>query len=113
MSFFRAEKKGLGRGGVTNNDTGDDVTKGEWYKKVMSGRTDVRLTCRGIGTDGALQVAAALQNPQCAVQTLSLDGNNIGAGGATAMADAVRDNTTLQTLYLSSNNIGDLSLIHI
>ena len=35
------------------------------------------------------------------------DGNNIGAEGGKAIGEALKVNTSLTEIYLSSNNIGD------
>ena len=39
--------------------------------------------------------------------SLDLYDNNIGDEGATALAEALKENTTLTTLNLASNKIGD------
>ena len=41
------------------------------------------------------------------LQTVTLESNNIGDAGATALAEALKVNTTLQTVNLQFNKIGD------
>ena len=58
-----------------------------------------------VGAAGAQAFAEALR-ANTTLQTLSLRYERIGDDGAQALADALRENTALQTLELSDNGIG-------
>ena len=60
-----------------------------------------------IGAEGAAALADALKE-NTTLTALYLNGNDIGAEGAAALVDALKENTTLTTLlYLNGNDIDD------
>jgi serine/threonine protein kinase/Ran GTPase-activating protein (RanGAP) involved in mRNA processing and transport len=78
-----------------------------YYYKVMNGGTKVYLNNKGIGDEGAKQIAQALREINCKVQELGLGDNTIEVEGATAIAKALTTNATLHRLELDDNKIGD------
>jgi hypothetical protein len=67
--------------------------------------TTLDLDGNDIGAVGAQALATALLT-NTTLETLSLDGNDIGDVGAQALATALLTNTTLITLILYENNFG-------
>jgi hypothetical protein len=67
---------------------------------------DIGLRGLRIGAEGAKAVAEALK-VNSTLQTIDLDYNGIGDEGAKAAAEAIKVNSTLQTIYLDYNGIGD------
>ena len=59
-----------------------------------------------IGDQGAIAIAEALKF-NAVMETLYLGSNKIGDLGATAIAGALQVNAVLKTLYLTDNKIGD------
>jgi Ran GTPase-activating protein (RanGAP) involved in mRNA processing and transport len=68
----------------------------------------IYLKNNNIGDKGASFLAAVAMYY---LEDLYLDGNNIGPEGAGEIARALRSNKTLQTLHLSSNQLGNESII--
>ena len=68
--------------------------------------TSLNLGLNGIGNEGAIALAIALEDPNCTLTSLDLYGNNIGPEGAIALANALKTNRTLTVLNLGWNNIG-------
>ena len=60
----------------------------------------------GIGDAGAQAIADALRQ-NSTLQQLELRGNGIGDEGAQAITDALRESSTLVKLHLENNRIGD------
>ena len=77
------------------------------YKEVKNGGSYVDLKCRELDDEAAKQAARALMDPNTMVELLSLSHNTIGDEGATALANALTHNSTLQHLWLRNNTIGD------
>lgn len=73
------------------------------------------LNLRGnlIGVDGACYLADYLQQKECTLSQLILSHNHIDRAGGNAMALALQTNTSLKSLDLVSNKIGDMSLFEI
>merc|ERR1712096_569572 len=69
------------------------------------GTTEVRAAGEGIGWQGAVALAEALKT-NTTVQTIDLGSNRIGPEGAVALAEALKTNTTVQKIDLGSNSIG-------
>ena len=64
----------------------------------------LHLSCRDLEYVDVRGIADALRENSTR-QTLKLGGNGIGDAGAQAIADALRENSTLQTLELRENGI--------
>ena len=86
----------------------DAALRQKWQRRIDEARGTLDLHGNNIGAAGARAVAEALQH-NTTVTELHLDGNNIGAVGARAVAEALQHNTTVTTLGLSRNNIGAAS----
>lgn len=74
------------------------------------------LTDNQIGPTGASSLAKALKDRSCAVQTLILDSNSLRDEGVMTIVDALKYNTSLNTLDLRYNYIarrGLLALRHV
>ena len=89
------------------------TTNNNHFKEVKYGGPEVYLDKRQLGDEGATQIAKALEDPSTKVQTLRLEYNNIGVGGAMFIARALMNNSRLQVLWLGHNNIGDEGARHI
>jgi len=68
--------------------------------------TQVFLSEKGPGDDGAARIAAALEG-NTHVTALGLWNNDIGPDGAIALAGMLSDNSTITALGLSDNGVGD------
>jgi Leucine Rich repeat len=82
-----------------------------WRTKVdrvlREGKDRVDLQQKGLGADGAVEVAEKLRGTSNAVKTLYLEDNKIGDGGARSFADLLRSNPpVLEEVDLGDNNIG-------
>ena len=64
------------------------------------------LVYNKIGYPGAIALAESLKTNNT-LRSLYLDRNEIGDAGATALFEALKENQALQTLYLRGNQIGD------
>ena len=71
----------------------------------LSALPDQTLYVSNIQTRGLQRLFEALKL-DTTLQSLHLDSNEIGAEGAKSMSDALKVNTTLQSLNLESNKIG-------
>ena len=71
---------------------------------------EMHLYGNGITEAGATQLADALRT-NSSLQTLLFVDNNVGEAGARQLADALRANTTLQHLYLCDNAVTDMGLM--
>ena len=89
------------------------TTNNNHFKEVKYGGPEVYLDKRQLGDEGATQIAKALEDPSTKVQTLRLEYNNIGVGGAMVISRALMNNSRLQVLWLGHNNIGDEGARHI
>ena len=67
----------------------------------------------GVFPQGACELAAALCEPDCTLQILSLNENNIGHAGGKAMAEVVAVNTSLRELRLGKADIGKEATLSI
>ena len=86
---------------ATADEAFDDLC--ETYAKLL--QYDVcDLVGEGLGDRGARAVGESLENAGCFELNLCM--NDIGDVGATALADALEDNTTLTKVDLSNNLIG-------
>jgi Ran GTPase-activating protein (RanGAP) involved in mRNA processing and transport len=68
--------------------------------------TELNLTAKSIGDDGAKAIAEALK-VNTVLTSLSLDDNSIGDDGAKAIAEGLKVNTVLTRLDLDNNSIGN------
>ena len=78
----------------------------EYYEQVKNGGHEVELNELGLGDEEARQIAPALMDPTTLVLFLDLIGNGIGDEGATAIANALEFNSTLEELLFDDNIIG-------
>ena len=63
--------------------------------------TDLILTGKHIGDDGAIAIADAVRsNPKSSLKYLHLTKNGLRARGATAIAELLKVSTTLQSLFI-------------
>ena len=87
----------------------------KWLADVLKGNKALKklgLWGNEIGAEGARALANALETQS--LQALELQGNKVGNEGAIAIAYALRKNTTLHTLYLGgSNEITDVGVKEI
>merc|ERR1711871_1662648 len=67
---------------------------------------DFSLIDEGIQCNGAAAIARALTHNNSTLKTLRLNGNSIGDAGAAAISTALSTNNTLTVLDLSRNSIG-------
>ena len=67
--------------------------------------TKLILFRNAIATEGATALAEMLKENRT-LQQLDVSGNSIGQGGATALAEMLKENRTLQQLDVSGNSIG-------
>ena len=81
--------------------------KENYYKTVKKGGHTVYLGGSELGNGGATQVARALRDPTTRVQTLCLQHSKIGVEGAIFIANSLRKNSTLKVLLLDYNNVGN------
>ena len=65
----------------------------------------LRLSYRGIDSEGAAEIATELEGDKCAVDVLSLHCNFLGDEGASVLAQMLRRNSTLRGLGLGGNAI--------
>lgn len=81
-------------------------------KGLLRNRTlnDLDLGFNEIGDQGSISLARALQISRCSLQRLRLRNNGITSHGATALFAALRKNSRLCLLDLSSNDICDYCL---
>eukprot|EP01122_Echinamoeba_exundans_P002135 TRINITY_DN12092_c0_g1_i1.p1 TRINITY_DN12092_c0_g1~~TRINITY_DN12092_c0_g1_i1.p1 ORF type:complete len:477 (-),score=33.61 TRINITY_DN12092_c0_g1_i1:121-1485(-) len=68
---------------------------------------EVFLGCCSLGDEGAVAVAHVLRRPEVALRDLRMGVNGIGDVGATAISEALENNTTLRHLDIWSNRIHD------
>ncbi|GBG34317.1 Leucine-rich repeat serine/threonine-protein kinase 2 [Hondaea fermentalgiana] len=78
-------------------------------KAMAESEEELRLESNGIGDCGALALAQAL-NENTSLQTLYIHRNKIGPNGVFALADALMKTSSLQTLALDNNGIGDMGI---
>jgi hypothetical protein len=64
------------------------------------------LANNAIGFDGASELGRVLSSPECGIQTLSLEGNNLGDRGVGPIAASLSTNKCLRRLCLRGNDIG-------
>ncbi len=64
------------------------------------------LANNAIGTHGGAVLGALLSAPKCCLQTLCLEGNDLGDEGVTPIAQALATNRSLRRLCLRGNDIG-------
>eukprot|EP00164_Ancoracysta_twista_P008762 GFYU01012750.1.p1 GENE.GFYU01012750.1~~GFYU01012750.1.p1 ORF type:complete len:785 (-),score=200.38 GFYU01012750.1:111-2465(-) len=67
---------------------------------------NLNLNRTGLGRDGVWNLSDVFKYNLCTVTSLDLVGNNLGKDGARAIADFLKDNTTLKQINLSENNMG-------
>lgn len=63
--------------------------------------------------DGATAMARFLISPYCRLETLVIKGNKLGSDGAKTIAEALCVNSTLTSLNISNNSIGDEGISHL
>ncbi|KAL8219392.1 UNVERIFIED_CONTAM: hypothetical protein K2H54_023543 [Gekko kuhli] len=71
------------------------------------------LRYNSLDREAAAIEAAVLRSPQCRVKRLLFCGNCLGSEGVKSLWDALRENTTLQELYLDITGITDSGLDNI
>ncbi|XP_067915979.1 NACHT, LRR and PYD domains-containing protein 3-like [Heterodontus francisci] len=69
--------------------------------------TDLYLSNNNLGDSGVKLLSAALRNPDCRIQEMHLQGNNLTACCIEDLASALSPNQSLTVLNLSSNKLGD------
>ncbi|KAI9029124.1 kinase-like domain-containing protein [Hyaloraphidium curvatum] len=99
-------KKPLGIGRATE-ESARQPTKDDaaYWRKELAGKTELIVIEQSLGDSGARALAEALKG-NSALRTLFLASNSIGDGGARALADVLKGNSALSTLNLGSNSIG-------
>ena len=60
----------------------------------------VDLSNKNLSNEEIVEIAEALKNKECVVQTLDITLNLIGDNGAESIARALQSNTSLQTLKI-------------
>ena len=93
------------------NEIGDDGAEalGKALRKNRGLRA-IFVANNAISEDGGAEIAAALDpldGGNDVLQSLDLGANELGVGGAKALAKALRRNKSLTALYLGSNGIGN------
>ncbi|XP_060113662.1 NACHT, LRR and PYD domains-containing protein 12-like [Heteronotia binoei] len=73
----------------------------------------LQLRYNSLDREAAAIEAAVLRSPQCQVKRLLFCGNCLGSEGVRSLWDALRENTTLQELYLDITGITDSGLDNI
>jgi Ran GTPase-activating protein (RanGAP) involved in mRNA processing and transport len=68
--------------------------------------TSLGLRDNAIGPVGMQRLALLLASPTCKLSELQIKGNAIGDDGASALADALGDNTSMRVLEVQSNMVG-------
>ncbi|XP_059817967.1 NACHT, LRR and PYD domains-containing protein 3-like isoform X2 [Hypanus sabinus] len=68
---------------------------------------ELRLNDNNLGDSGVKLVSSALRNPECKIQKLWLIYVGLTDSGAEDLASALSTNTSLRTLNLSDNKLGD------
>uniref|UniRef100_A0A4W3GHX9 Uncharacterized protein n=1 Tax=Callorhinchus milii TaxID=7868 RepID=A0A4W3GHX9_CALMI len=66
-----------------------------------------RLKGNNLGDCGVKRLCEALRNPECKIQRLWLDSNNLTADCTEDLTSAFSTNHTLTELNLNNNNLGD------
>ncbi|XP_067916037.1 NACHT, LRR and PYD domains-containing protein 12-like isoform X4 [Heterodontus francisci] len=69
--------------------------------------TDLDLSYNKLGDSGVKLLSEALRNPDCKIQRLQLENNNLTASCIEVLASAVSTNRSLTDLDLSDNKLGD------
>ncbi|XP_067882390.1 NACHT, LRR and PYD domains-containing protein 3-like isoform X2 [Heterodontus francisci] len=69
--------------------------------------TDLDLSYNKLGDSGVKLLSEALRNPDCKIQKLELENNNLTASCIEVLASAVSTNRSLTDLDLSDNKLGD------
>ncbi|KAL6063845.1 NLR family CARD domain-containing protein 3 [Balamuthia mandrillaris] len=77
-----------------------------WEELIPPGATQVDLHKRRLGPAGGTAVAEALRN-NTTLTLLDLSTNHLGEEGGKAIAEALRHNTTLTALDLNANRLGE------
>ncbi|XP_048406304.2 NACHT, LRR and PYD domains-containing protein 3-like isoform X1 [Stegostoma tigrinum] len=70
----------------------------------------LRLSFNEFGDSGVKLLSAALRNPDCKIEELSLEENNLTDSCAGDLAFALNVNRSLTVLYLGNNKLGDSGL---
>jgi NLR family CARD domain-containing protein 3 len=80
-----------------------------WYLRIKNGNRHLNLRYENLGDKRATKIATALRHPTdtTTVETLVLWHNHIGDEGAMALAEALKVDSTLEVLFLANNNIGE------
>jgi Ran GTPase-activating protein (RanGAP) involved in mRNA processing and transport len=69
--------------------------------------SELTLTYNSIGNLGSASLGALLENENCHLVDIDLNGNKVGDEGAVALAQGIKSNTSLTHLDLRANVIGD------
>ena len=72
--------------------------------KELSDAIQLNLSNKEIGSDGAMVIKILLPST---LTKLDISNNQLGSVGASFLADAIKDHTTLENLDISHNNIGN------
>jgi len=91
---------------ITNMDM-NDLLLASRYNLIKQSKslTSVDLGYNQIGAVGASAIAEAIKQSQ-SLTTVTLSGNSIGGEGASAIAEAIKQSKSLTTVNLSGNSIG-------
>uniref|UniRef100_A0A4W3GMH9 Uncharacterized protein n=1 Tax=Callorhinchus milii TaxID=7868 RepID=A0A4W3GMH9_CALMI len=65
------------------------------------------LENNNLGDCGVKRLCEALRNPECKIQSLGLDSNNLTADCTEDLTSALSTNHSLTELHLSYNKLGD------
>jgi len=114
-SYLREPSVGLLHLNISNSGvTGPDVQKlcsalaGRPLSSSSRNLQEFIASSNFINTDGAKALAdMLLDRERCSLRVINLGWNECGTDGATSFAEALRTNTTLTSLDLSSNGVSD------
>ena len=67
-----------------------------WYEQVKNGGLEVDLGYKYLRDEESRKVAQALMDPNIMAQNLRLSNNNVRVEGVTALAEALKSNSTLK-----------------
>ncbi|OZJ02447.1 hypothetical protein BZG36_04393 [Bifiguratus adelaidae] len=80
---------------------------------INTALTHLNLTCNNLGDEGVAQFCQRLTT-RCSLESLDISGNNCGQNGsslgAKAIAELLKQSTTLRILNLDSNPLGDANV---
>lgn len=93
---------------LSNNKIGGDgMSKIATALAANTSITDLDLGANGLSKSAAKALATALSSPTCVIARLQLSGNALGIYGTEELAAGLRGNTSVTTLGLQNNNVGN------